>query len=331
MFVQPIFNQNSNRPFRWSLQIMESGETMDRYWVPEEHYTHWTKKENGQMRDVFTSFTPHTHGNFIPMRRKTIGFLTTYHKEFYEDGKYVEVFNDPINYIIGDASDYSDAFTDTEQRIGNYRMGVRRHVTHLGGTISEDELDMLEDKEHVPLESFPLMPPLPAVDYLKPFRTKLITSDVGYIDYIKTAHSDETTTARYAYQSKQSTGFRHFIFDAGNINMKYESTGTPTVSTVTIEDLETVVDVGIEDQIPNAVLDGQHFIPDDGDWIIVNVPGQHIIRSTSSGLRLQMYTADFTAFQSEILLDKNGDIVITAGDRTITIDSTAETGTVNIT
>ena len=324
MLINPVFNQNSDRPYRWALQIVESGRYMERIWLEEDRYIHWTNKETPQQRDVYNVMLDNSLVNFTSMRKKHIGFLTTQHRDFYEDGKYTEVWNDPVNYILENAIDYTEAYDFAEKRIGNYRVGVRRHITHLGGTISDDELDMLKDSEGVALTNYPLFPPLPAVDFEKPFRSHLITSDVGYIDYIKAAHPTVTpVTDKYAYQSKQSTGFRHFIFDAGNTNMKYESIVSTSVSRVEVIDLETVVDVGIAAAIGAGALPGQTFIPrtpeDDGTWTLINVPGQHMIKSTPTDLRLQMYTADFAAFQSEILLDQNGDIILTAGTTDITV------------
>jgi len=262
----------------------------------------------------------------MTVKRSQIGFLSTFHRDFYEDGKYVEVWNDPVNYILSNPENYTDAYDQAEKRVGNYRMGVRRHITHLGGTIDDDELDHLEDELGSPLILFPLFPPKPAASYIKPFRAHLIASDVGYLDYVKAAHPTVTPVEdRYAYQSKQSTGFRHFIFNAGNSNMKANTSNLVDQDKVEVGDLETVVNVGIAAAMGSGALPNQEFIPIDGEWLMVNIKGQHIIRSRGSDvpddktLRLQMYTAGFAALQSEILLDSNGDIIITAGTTDVTI------------
>lgn len=319
MFLQPIFNQDSNRPYRWALQEMESGDIIERYWTTEDHYTHWTEKSDYEERDIFSSFSSTIYNSFISMRRKNIGFLTTYHKEFYEDGKYTEVFNDPINYTLTDPTNYTEAFINAENRIGNYRKGVRRNIIHLGGTISEDELDMLEDNDGVQLSSLPLLPPIPT-DFTKPFRTNLITSDVGYISYIKSAHNTETSTNRFAHKAEQGTGFRRFIYDAGNSNMMHESSVINSVSKVDIEDLETVIDTQLGTAIAGSTL-SKKFLPDDGEDSSINFPGQHIIRSDKNGIHLEVYDdTSFTTLVSLIDIDKTtGDIYIGAGTTDISI------------
>ncbi len=332
MFIQPVFNQDSNRPFRWALQLTKSGNILNKYWVPQENYVHWCETPTPTIRNVFSSTSSLSVGNFIPMRRKQIGFLTTHHKDFYEDGKYTQVYNDPINYILLDSADYSTAFTDAEQRIGNYRMGVRRHITHLGGTISEDELDLLKDDAGVDLTIFPLFPPLPPVSYTEPFRSKLITSDVGYIDYIKAAHSAKTTTSRFAHRSEQGTGFRRWIYDAGNSNMKFKSEQKFSTSKVDIKDMEDIIDTALGTAIGGSTLTKQ-FLPDDGEDILINFPGQNIIRSNKDGIHLEIYdNTTLTTLVSLIDIDTTtGEILIGAGtsditivkDGTITIDTSA--------
>lgn len=337
--IRPVFDQNSDRPQRWALQLVTSGNYIERFWSEENRYIHWTVKTPAVQRNIYTTKLDGMLTNFVTMRRNQIGFLTTHHRNFYEDGKYTEVFNDPVNYILEEATLYSKAYEIAEKRIGNYRMGVRRHITHLGGTLSDDELDMLEDSDGEALTTFPLFPPKPEAAFVKPFRSHLITSDVGYIDYIKAAHNTETTTARYAHQAKQSTGFRHFIFNAGNVNMKYESTVLTSVSKVRIGDLESVVDAGINTATDS---DATTFLPVDGEYVIYNIAANTVIRSDPiSGISLEKWdgTTTLGAIEAYInitadgyinILDSNGNgitmdntgVVITDGALSITMNGT---------
>lgn len=325
VFLNPLFNNDENRPYRWALQYVNSGDIIDGTWLPDDKFVHWTTKPTATSRDVFTDVSPQSIGNFTPMRKRLISFLTTHHKDMYEDGKYTEVFNDPVNYIFAEDQGYIAAYLTAEARIGNYRSGVRRHITHLGGTLSEDELDMLEDSQVPPvaLSSFPLFPPLPTTDFGLPFRTKLVTSDVGYIDYVKTAHPDEDLDIdKYAYRSEQGTGFRRFVYSAGVAPLiEYETTTAPiSVSKVQIEDLETVVNTSLVAAIDGTTLT-KKFLPDDGEDILINFAGQNILRSNKDGIHLEVYDdVKFTELISLIDIDREtGDIFIGAGTTDISI------------
>lgn len=327
MFIFPVFDQIKNRPKRWSLQIVDTGEFIQYPKVEENRFVHWTGKSSPEYRDVYSISKYHSPADFSTIRKTQIGFLTTKHREFYEDGKFVEVWNDPVNYILNDPINYTEAFDHAEERIGNYRMGVRRYITHLGGTLSDDELDMLEDSSGTQLTSFPLFPPLPPTSFSKPFRTHLISSDIGYIDYIKTAHPDETGSSRYAYQSKQRTGYREFIFDANNSNMKYESDTINSVSKVDIKDLETITDAAI-----NTATDGDAttFLPTDGEYVIYNIAANTVIRSDSiSGISLEKWNGTSTlgsTLQAYINITSDGYIDITdVNGNNITMDNTSVT------
>lgn len=324
VFFNPIFNNSAIRPYRWALQHVDSGDIIDGTWLADDKFVHWTTKPIAVQRDVFTDVSPYTIGNFTPMRKRLISFLTTHHKDMYEDGKYTEVYNDPVNYIFDEDTTYTGAYLTAEARIGNYRSGVRRHITHLGGTLSEDELDMLEDNQNPPvaLTSFPLFPPLPTTDFGLPFRTKLVTSDVGYIDYIKAAHPDETTaTDKYAYQAKQNTGYHQFIFDAGNINMKYETTTTAiSVPKVQIEDIEIVLDAAINTATDT---DTTTFLPANGTYVIYNVAAKTVFRMDAiTGVSMEHYDgtgATLGVLQSFVNIEATGNITIEAGTTSINI------------
>ncbi len=321
LFLEPVFGAEVGHPYRWALLDVFSGFKIfrPRYW--DDRYIHYTKKEFPAVRDVYAVQTDNnTHLRTV--RRTHIMFLTAFHREFYEDGKYVEVWNDPLNYILENPADYTAAFDHAEKRIGNYRMGVRRHVTHLGGTISDDELNYLADDIDVPLTVFPLVPPKPATAFLKPFRANLLTSDVGYIDYVKAAHPDETTTARYAYQAKQSTGFTHFIFQAGHSNMMYESSDDSLVSqdTIEVKDIETVVDPAIDiatDSVTGTLL------PADGEYTIYNIKNKVVLRLDGTGISLEQYNkaiapnSTLGTLQSYINIGTDGDIIIESGTTTV--------------
>jgi len=335
VFVNPIFNIDINRPYRWYLQYVDSGDIMDGVWLADTKYVHWTVKPTAVKRKVFTDVSPYTVGNLTPMRKRRLGFLTTHHTNMYEDGKYTEVYNDPINYIFDTDDTNTGAYLTAEARIGNYRSGVRRHITHLGGTISEDELDMLDDSANPPvaLSSFPLFPPLPTTDFGLPFRTKLLTSDVGYIDYVKAAHPGETTaTDKYAYRAEQGTGFRRIVWDAGNTNIAYRSTNAapsatdPIISVpkVELKDIETVADAHIANQITGTAAFAtpeKTLLPLDGEDVLINIPGWHVVRSDELGYTIEMYdAATLTTLISSIAIESStGTVQVASGNSNITM------------
>lgn len=324
--LNPIFNNNTNKPYRWALEYIDSGDIIEAAWLADNKFVHWTTKPIAVQRNVFTDISPYSVGNFTPMRKRYLDFLTTHHTNMYEDGKYTEVYNDPVNYIFAEDQTYTAAYLTAEARIGNYRSGVRRHITHLGGTLSEDELSMLKDNQVPPvtLSSFPLFPPLPTTNFVLPFRTKLITSDVGYIDYIKAAHpNEETATDKYAYQAKQTTGYRHIVFDAGHTNMISKGTVINSVSKVDVEDIETLVDPAISTATDT---DAVTFLPLDGEYTIYNIKAKTVLRmDETTGISLEQYDKPITpgstlgVLQSYINVDISGGVVMGAGDTTITL------------
>ena len=162
MFLQPVFDELAGRPFRWHLENLETGKIYEFPRIEMNRYIHWTTKTPAVRRDVFTILAD-SFAEFKTIKRSNIGFLTTHHTDFYEDGKYTEVLNDPVNYITDHPMLKTEAFLAAEQRIGNYRMGARRTITHLGGTISDDQLDDLStggDTDFHPITSisFPKLP-----------------------------------------------------------------------------------------------------------------------------------------------------------------------------
>ncbi|KKK81023.1 hypothetical protein LCGC14_2817620, partial [marine sediment metagenome] len=124
LFLEPVFGAEVGHPYRWALLDVFSGHKIFRPYYRDNRYIHYTRKATAERRDVLAVQTDQ-HSHLTTVRRTHIMFLTAFHREFYEDGKYVEVWNDPINYILENPVDYTQAFDDSEKRIGNYRMGVR--------------------------------------------------------------------------------------------------------------------------------------------------------------------------------------------------------------
>lgn len=331
MLINPVFNQNTDRPHRWALQVVDSGRYIEQIWMEDDRYIHWTNKTIAQQRDVYSVTPDNSLANFVSMRKKHIGFLTTQHRDFYEDGKYTEVWNDPINYITVQPTDYTLAYIDAERRIGNYRVGARRNIIHLGGTISDDQLDDLStvvDTDFYPTTdvSFPFFPPKPT-NYTQASRVNLLTTDAGFVRYLTSSHPSINNNETFV--AEQGNGWRRFIWDSDDQTI---SAATLTDSgRVDIQDIETVLNAAVATDV--AATDITTFLPVAGEDITINIPGQHIIRSNSSGLKLELYSdATLATLQSTIeIIKSSGNVILTAGDRTITIDSTAGTGTVNIT
>lgn len=324
MLIKPVFNETSNRPFRWALKLVEQGSTIEKYWTEMDYYIYNIEKAVATKRDVL-SFYPDINSiaDFRPMRKHHVGFLTTIHKDFYEDGKYTEVLNDPTNYITAQPMNYTEAHTQAEQRIGNYRMGARRHITHLGGTISDDQLDDLTtviaaDFAPIASISFPFMPPIPA-DYDEAERVNLLTTDSGYVSYIKGTQPD--ASIQYAWTAEQATGKRIFIIDAVNDELKKGVTNTGLdKDAVDIENIEEILDAAVN--TATSAIETT-FLPADGEYIIINVATKTILRmDAATGISLEQYDgsgATLGVLQSYVNVDASGGIVVAAGTTDITI------------
>lgn len=324
MIVKPVFNLIKGRPFRWALENAKSGNLYERPYFEENRFIHWIDKPSGIARDIF-SVPSDSYAHFKMIRRIHVGFLSTQYRDFYEDGKYTEVWNDPTNYITDQPDDYPEAYIQAEQRIGNYRMGARRTITHLGGTISDDQLDDLSTvvaTDFHPIESisYPFFPKLPT-EYDKAPRINLLTTDLGYVNFLKSMHPKDTTP--FTAKAEQGNAFRRFIYAQG----AQTDSSTPTldqddIDAVTIEDIETVLDYAIGEDVKATGITG-FFLPQAaGEDITVNIPGQHIIRSNSDGFKIEQYSdSDLTTLTATIVVDKtNQDIVLTTGTRSITMD-----------
>lgn len=321
MVVKPIFNQIKGRPFRWALMNIESGNIYERPYFEENRFIHWIDKPTSEVRDIFSIYTD-SIADFKIIRQTHVGFLSTQHRDFHEEGKYTEVWNDPVNYITIQPTDYPEAYLQAEQRIGNYRIGARRNITHLGGTISDDQLDDLSTVVEADFHpddtvTFPFFPKLPT-DYLKSPRINLITTDLGYVNFLKSMHPKDTTP--FTALAEQGNAFRRFIYAQG----AQTSSSSPTltqdnIDAVQIDDIETVLDAAIATDVEAAGI--TTFLPVAGEDITVNIPGQHIIRSNAAGFILEMYSdATLLTLTTSIDVDKtSGNIILTAGTTTITV------------
>ena len=322
MQVRPVFNENSSRPYRWALKLVEQGEVIEQYWVETDNYTYVIDDEaqTQEKHDVYTFYPGQSTANFRPMRKRHVGFLTTLHRDFYEDGKYTEVLNDPVNYITLQPTDYGEAYLQAEQRIGNYRIGTRRNITHLGGTFTDDMLDNLsaiENDDFYPTASlsFPFFPPKPA-NYTQAERINLITTDSGYVNYLKSTHPSINNNETFL--GEQGTGFRRIIYGADDLTT--HATTLTDSGRVDVQDIETVLNAAIGTDL-GAATGITTFLPISGEDITVNIPGQHIIRSESTGLSIEMYSdATLATLTTSIDIPKSsGDIIMTAGTTIATI------------
>ncbi len=336
--LKPVFNITKNRPYRWALKWPYKGNTFEKYWVETDQYVYAFEKvaevgqeELGTIHHVQNWITHElSNASFAPMRKHHIGFLTTFHRNFGEDTKYVEVLNDPVNYIgeygeVGVDSqpiDYGEAYTQAQDRIGNYRVGARRRITHLGGTFFDDMLDDLssvEDTDFYPttIISFPFFPPK-TVNYQQSSRINLLTTDGGYVNYLKSIHpsvnNDET------FLGEQGTGFRRFIWAADTLTT--HTTVLNDSDSVDVQDIEAVLNAAVDTATDGAIgdLTSDKFLPVSGEDITVNIPGQNIIRSTSDGISLELYDASFANLTTHIDMPKSsGSIIMTAGTTIATI------------
>lgn len=339
MLLQPIFNRAKGRPYRWALKLVYEGDIIEKYWIETDHYTYAFEKvaEQGE-EEIGTAHAvqdwypePTSPANIRPLRKHHVGFLTTIHKNFGEDTQYTEVLNDPVNYIgeygvIGVESqpiDYGEAYTQAQQRIGNYRMGARRNILHLGGTFSGDMLDELHSVEITDfyprtILSFPFFPPKP-VNYVQSERINLLTTDGGYVNYLKSIHPSVNNNETFL--GEQGTGFRRIIWAADALTT--HATILNDSDSVDIQDIETVLDAAVNTATGGAIGDptSDKFLPVSGQDITVNIPGQNIIRSTSDGISLEMYDdASFTNLTTLIDMPKSsGSIIMTAGTTIVTI------------
>lgn len=331
MLLQPIFNETKSRPYRWALKFVYEGDIIEKYWVDVEQYIYAFEKAEGidLVHNVQTWYPEETSPqNFRPMRKHHVGFLTTFHRNFGENTKYGEVLNDPVNYITTQPIDYDEAYLQAEQRIGNYRIGTRRNITHLGGTFSDDMLDALSsitapDFYPTGVLSFPFFPPKPA-DYTQAERINLITTDSGYVNYLKANHP--SLNNNLAYVTEQGSSFRRFIWAANTQTTHVTDTiDVDKTGRVDVKDMETVLDSAVTTAL-HANSGVGEFVPTGaGEDIIVNIPGQHVISSTDAGWYIEMFSdATLQTSVSSIAIEKaTGDVEITAGDQVFTMDRDA--------
>ncbi|KKN76662.1 hypothetical protein LCGC14_0368590 [marine sediment metagenome] len=343
MLIQPIFNRVGGRPYRWALELVYEGDVIEKYWVDTDQYVYAFEKvaelgeeEIGTVHTVQTWYPDEiSNSNIRPMRKHHVGFLTTFHRNFGEDTQYVEVLNDPVNYIgeygesgVGSqAIDYGEAYTQAQQRIGNYRMGARRNILHLGGTFSDDMLDDLSSVEITDfyprtILSFPFFPPKP-VNYVQSARINLLTTDGGYVNYLKSIHPSVNNNETFL--GEQGTGFRRIIWAADALTT--HATVLTDSDSVDVQDIETVLDAAIGTDL-DAGTGITTFLPVSGEDITVNIPGKHIVRSTDVGYTIEIYSdATLATLTSSIAFSTDGatagDVEITAGNNIIYLDADA--------
>jgi len=251
-------------------------------------------------------------------------FVVTTEHEMYPGKESLSITeNDPVNTIEAalDTSDpdkqiaLKNQYIEAERMIGNRRKGLLRDITHLGTTLS---INQISDLTAAALTEIPFFPPLPS-DFVQPDRISLITTDGGYKEYIKS--KDPASGSPYsALKATEATGQKTIIWDGAHAEfLRHVDTTDYPVSAddsknVKVADIETVLDGALGkgglSEI-HANLGG--FLPNEKEWVIIDIPAQTIMKMTNTGFSVKVYNAAFSAVESSFTMEKNGDTVIDAG------------------
>ncbi len=241
---------------------------------------------------------------------------------------YVRIENDPVNTRGAVPADKEAAMVEAAQLIGSIRDGYHRKVEHIGGTPRILLVnDLLQNGAASPVTKIPLFPPK-SVDPSTPDRFFLRTTDMGYKHYIRSKFSGSPFEA---VETKEVTGHRTIIWDGANANFLRETDITAPEASTRIVDNAAVEVEDIED-LGNSALNAvstalnNRFVADDKEWEIIHIPGRAAIRISSTEIILEQYKSgankigDRTDVLAKIQMILDGNIVITDGTRTITLD-----------
>lgn len=278
---------------------------------------------------------------FYSIGREVKPFIVTREQQMYPgDSGHMIVDNDPVNAIEAalDTSVSGNPEIEAERMIGNYRMGLRRHIVHLGDSLSIEEYTDLENSG---LTELPFFPPLPAV-FDEADHISMVTSNGGFKDYMKSTNP-RGGPSYSALQATELTGRKIIIWDGADSKFRrHVDTSDYPVSTadsknVKITDIETVLNGasgkgGLADIHANLGA----FLPSEKEWGVYNIPGQCVVETTDTKYSVRIYNAAWDTLICEFSIAKvdgkvtigdnvtkaeltpDGDIVLTAGTTVIT-------------
>ncbi len=126
--------------------------------------------------------------------------------------------------------------------------------------------------------------------------------------------NDETASL----EGKQGHGFKKVVFASGsthkvikwsNAYRTYEQGELKGVASFT--DLLTALTSGVNNSSVYTLGIGDSFLPEDGEDILVNIDGLHVIRSNPLGYSMEIYDADFTNLLTQVsLTTATGDLIV---------------------
>ena len=260
-------------------------------------------------------------------------FLVDSFHEFYPLEKFLVAVNDPLNVLATTApTDQAGALVEAKGIVGNVRAGFKRLTIHLGETLNADDVhDLSATTVQDPL---PLIPD-PPTDQTKPERVYLLASDGGYKRLVKSKHPQDNTVS--ALEAVEGTGFKFVVWNGDEADFVLGAQKTSAdPKRVKYDGVETVLNGSYTNT--GAVLGS--FLPSNGEWSVLNVPGTNEVKMTPNGLELNLYPdLATTTPTSQVKIDKTtGNVVITAGttvltvtkDGDVTIDVSGGSGTQTI-
>ena len=133
---------------------------------------------------------------------------------------------------------------------------------------------------------------------------------VKMVDVINAVAGDSLAT-----ESRQAHGFKKIIYTTSGThditrwaNLKSYGSGVDLHSMIGSE-LDTVLQSGVDKGgVYTAV---GTFDPNEGEDIVVNIHGQHILRSSADGYAIEMYDTDFANLLTKFNVDTlTGDVIV---------------------
>ena len=140
----------------------------------------------------------------------------------------------------------------------------------------------------------------------------------GYLNMVKMKDViKEVTADSIVTETTQAHGFKRIIFTTSGThditrfkNIYTEGDGID-LRTMTLSEFDTLMQSGVDKGgVYNFV---GNFDPVEGEDIVVNIHGQHIIRSNPSRYAIEQYDTDFASLVSEISVDKATGNIVASG------------------
>jgi len=137
----------------------------------------------------------------------------------------------------------------------------------------------------------------------------------GYFLLRKEADVLNAETA--SLEGKQGHGFKKIVFASGSAHKvikwsnSYKTYEQGLLNAVaTYPDLITLLNSGVNNSSVYTLGVG-NFLPEDGEDILVNIDGLHVIRSNALGYNMEIYNADFQALLTQVsLTTATGDLMV---------------------